>query len=57
MQNEDERIFEMIPEDTEEYNPQGWTTHQVGETIEIKGRKFKIRKITKKDLVLRPVGW
>ena len=57
MQNEDIREFENILDDTLEYNPKNWTTFKVGEIIELKDNKYRIRKITKKDLVLRPVNW
>ena len=57
MQNEDIREFQEIPEDIAEYNPQGWTTYKIGEIIELKDKKYRVRKITKKDLVLRPIDW
>jgi hypothetical protein len=30
-------------------------TLQIGEVVEIKGEKFRVRKITKKDVILRSV--
>ena len=57
MQNEVMKEFEAIPQDDEDFNPSGWTTYHVGEIIELKDKKYKVRKITKKDLVLRPAGW
>ena len=30
---------------------------EVGETFNFAGRKFRVRKITKKDIICRPVDW
>jgi hypothetical protein len=35
---------------------EGWTLFEYGERVEIKGNQFYVRKVTKKDLILRPVG-
>ena len=35
--------------------PTEWLRFTVGQLVDIDGHKFKIRKITGKDLVLRPV--
>jgi len=35
--------------------PKDWPIFAVGEILEIKGQKMRIRKITKKDIILRSV--
>ena len=34
---------------------QDWLKLYIGEEVQIKGRMFKVRKITKKDVVLRGI--
>lgn len=60
MMNEEKRIFDELNElqgRQKEARAEGDQIFRVGEEIKIKGRRFVIRKITKKDLVLRPTGW
>jgi len=35
--------------------PKGWLVFNVGDTLTIKDMVFRIRKITKKDIIIRPV--
>ncbi len=35
----------------------GFITLSVGQIVKIKGVEFKIRKVTRRDVVLRPVDW
>jgi len=32
-------------------------TIEVGDTFEFSGRKFRVRKVTTKDIICRPVDW
>ena len=60
MMNPDTKEFEEIKGDYEkllEERPEvkDWKKFKIGERIEVKGENFLIRKITKKDLILRPM--
>lgn len=44
-----EELYEERPE------TRGWKKFRIGERVEVKGEWFTIRKITKKDLILRPL--
>lgn len=60
MQDDRSELFKKMTEmeaRMEMEKPAGNPVFMVGETVEIRGRKYKIRKITKKDLILRPHEW
>ena len=59
MMNPKTKEFEEIKEDYEELlairpEIEKWKKFHIGELVTIKETVFKIRKITKKDLILRP---
>lgn len=49
------RTKEFEPIDSPENAPPGWAVFTVGHRVTINGTEFAIRKVTKKDIVLRPV--
>lgn len=60
MMNPDSKEFEEIIGDydklvAERPEVKDWKKFRIGEEIEVKGEKFRIRKITKKDLIIRPI--
>lgn len=49
------KAFEPVPDRMADADPrQQWPRFRVGEEVEINGVTFRVRKITRKDLVLRP---
>lgn len=60
MMNPDSKEFEEIIGDydkliAERPEVKDWKKFRIGEEIEVKGEMFRIRKITKKDLIIRPI--
>lgn len=60
MMNPDSKEFEKIIGDydklvAERPEIKDWKKFYIGEEIEVKGETFRIRKITKKDLIIRPL--
>lgn len=60
MMNPDSKEFEEIIGDydkivSERPEVKDWKKFHIGEEIEVKGEMFRIRKITKKDLIIRPI--
>jgi hypothetical protein len=58
--NPDTKEFEEIKQDIdtlyqERPETREWKKFHIGERVEVKGENFLIRKITKKDLILRPM--
>ncbi len=49
--NPDTKEFEPITEKT----PEDWPRFHIGEEFELNGVKMRVRKVTKKDVILRPV--
>jgi hypothetical protein len=52
----DTHKFEPIPDELpmEDYRSH-WLIFTVGQVVEVSGQRFKVRKITRKDLILRPL--
>lgn len=60
MMNPKSKQFEMIEQDLDELykerpETKDWKKFRIGEQIEVKGEPFLIRKITKKDIIIRPM--
>ena len=54
--NPDTYRFESITEDQSRSTPYDkWKQFRIGEILEINGVRMRVRKITNKDIVLRPV--
>lgn len=49
------QTMEFEPETTETPRPPDWKRFTVGDPVMVNGVPMTIRKITKKDLLLRPV--
>ncbi len=58
MQNKDEVFVELPQEKAFELNEDfSEETVSIGDEFELAGRKFRVRKITKKDIICRPLDW
>lgn len=60
MLNPEDGTFEEITQELadlykERPETKKWKKFRVGERVEVKGENFLVRKITKKDLILRPM--
>jgi hypothetical protein len=57
MQNPDTGLMEMItPERAIEIKKEGkYAVFRVGEIVDLHGGRFRVRKITKKDIILRGI--
>ena len=58
--NPDTKEFEEIHQELAELyqerpETRDWKKFKIGEHVEIKGETFYVRKITKKDLIIRPL--
>lgn len=56
MMNPETKHFERVPDKFEAKDARkDWPQFSVGFTFDLDGVKFRIRKITNKDIVIRPV--
>jgi len=54
--NPETNPFERLPDETSADDPRpDWLQFHEGEIILLKGTVFRVRKVTQKDVVLRPV--
>ena len=51
-----EQFVDVPPEDTKRQEGLGNVIFTVGQEIEVNGLRCRVRKITKKDLILRPIS-
>ena len=52
-------FLEMSEEEAKLRNledPGRWVAYPVGRVVVLDGHRFKVRKVTRKDLILRPIG-
>lgn len=58
MQNPDTGRMELISEEKAvETKARGGAVFRIGEVVVVNGGRFRVRKITKKDIILRGVPW
>lgn len=58
MQNNDTETYEPIDKkDVDKFRKLGNVIIEVGTEFTLEGQKYRIRKITHKDIICRPVNW
>lgn len=54
MMNPETKRFEPVVEPRPE-STRHWPTFRIGEVVEVGGVKMRVRKFTRKDMILRPL--